>query len=108
MTVNLREASLPPVLNTSANNLIADFFQPALMAAVRYDRGVGYFSASWLRLAATGMSVFAANGGHARWVTSPILNEDDWKALQFGEAARTDAVLRRIIERDVTQLERTL
>jgi superfamily II DNA or RNA helicase len=108
MTASLRDASLPPVLNTSANNLIADFFEPALTAAVRYDRGVGFFSASWLRLAAAGMASFASNGGRARWVTSPILSEDDWKALQLGEAARTDAVLRRIIERDIKQLERTL
>jgi hypothetical protein len=28
---------------------------------VRYDRGVGFFSASWLRLAAKGMTEFAVN-----------------------------------------------
>jgi hypothetical protein len=61
---------------------------------VRYDRGVGFFSAAWLRLAAQGMAEFAANSGRARWVTSPILSEADWGALQEGSAARVDETLK--------------
>jgi len=49
----------PPVLDTSTNDIIRDFFNPALAVSVRYDRGVGFFSASWLRLAAKGMTEFA-------------------------------------------------
>ncbi len=62
-------------------NIIRDT-KPELAVSVRYDRGVGFFSASWLRLAAKGMTGFAANSGRARWVTSPILGEADWEALQ--------------------------
>lgn len=75
---------------------------------MRYDRGVGYFSAGWLRLTARGMVTFAENGGHARWVTSPILAEDDWLALQQGTAARHDLALRIALERNITELENTL
>ena len=49
----------PPVLDTSTNDSIREFFNPALAVSVRYDRGVGFFSASWLRLAAKGMTEFA-------------------------------------------------
>jgi len=64
-------------LDTSSSDLIQDFFVPALTASLRYDRGVGYFSSGWLRLAAVGMVQFAANGGRARWVTSLILCKED-------------------------------
>jgi hypothetical protein len=52
--MSLRSLNLPPLLNTSDHDLIADFFAPALGHAWRYDRGVGYFSWGWLRLAAAG------------------------------------------------------
>jgi len=54
------------------------------------------------------MTVFAANGGYARWVTSPILSEDDWNALQEGGAARTDETLRLAMEASVHDLRKTL
>lgn len=81
----LTDHDFPTVLDSSASDLIADFFEPALAASVRYDRGVGFFSSGWLRLTAAGMVQFAANSGRARWVTSPILSERDWQALQGSE-----------------------
>ena len=104
----LTDVNIPAFLDTSAADLIADFFVPVLSQSVRYDRGVGYFSSGWLRMAANGMVQFAANGGRARWVTSPILDEADWESLQTGEAARADPVLRAALERNVTDLAKTL
>jgi uncharacterized protein YfaT (DUF1175 family) len=71
--MSLRTLELPLLLKPSDHDLFRDFFVPALTHAFRYDRGVGYFASGWLRLAAQGMVRFAAQGGHARWVTSPIL-----------------------------------
>jgi DNA phosphorothioation system restriction enzyme len=98
----------PVTIDTSSSDIIANFFVPALNASIRYDRGVGYFSAGWLRLTAHGMVVFASNGGRARWVTSPILDEDDWIALQQGAAARQDITLWTALERNISDLARTL
>jgi len=108
LTVLLTDQVFPAVLDSSTSDLVADFFVPALRASVRYDRGVGFFSSGWLRLAAAGMVEFAANSGRARWVTSPILGEKDWQALQLGDAARYDEVLRRALERNLDDLERAL
>lgn len=36
----------------------------------------------WLRVAAEGMAAFVRNSDRARWVTSPILSEEDWQALR--------------------------
>ncbi|MCK6580452.1 MAG: DEAD/DEAH box helicase family protein [Anaerolineae bacterium] len=106
--MTLKQLTFPITIDTSSADIIADFFVPALSASVRYDRGVGYFSAGWLKLTARGMVTFAGNGGHARWVTSPILAEDDWLALQQGTAARHDLALRTALERNIAELEKTL
>lgn len=106
--MTLKQHDFPITIDTSSANIIADFFVPALNASIRYDRGVGYFSAGWLRLTAHGMVVFAGNGGRARWVTSPILDEDDWIALQQGAAARQDLALWTALERNISELARTL
>ena len=104
----LKLHEFPVTIDTSSADVIADFFVPALSASVRYERGVGFFSAGWLRLTAQGMIPFAAAGGQARWVTSPILDQDDWLALQQGAAARHDAVLRTVLERNIDELARAL
>jgi superfamily II DNA or RNA helicase len=98
----------PPMLDTSSGDIIEDFFNPALISSTQYDRGVGYFSAAWLRLAAKGMTVFAANGGQARWVTSPILGEADWEALKQGDEARLDCILKKSLQINIKDLENTL
>lgn len=104
----LRELGLPAVIDTSQFDIIADFFNPVLRRAQRYDRGVGFFSSGWLRLAADGMGAFAAAGGHARWITSPILDERDWTAIQSGAEARQDNALLDTLHRNIDQLVRDL
>lgn len=76
--------SFPPILDTSSGDIIRDFFNPALAASIRYDRGVGFFSASWLRLASKGMTEFAANSGLARWVVElmKLIDASDYIELE--------------------------
>lgn len=104
----LRSLRLPSTLDSSSSDITQTLLVPALRLSVRYDRGVGYFSSSWLRAAAIGMVAFAANNARARWITSPILSADDWQALQAGEAAREDEILKRAIESSIDDLERSL
>jgi superfamily II DNA or RNA helicase len=54
------------------------------------------------------MVQFATNGGRARWITSPILDERDWEALLVGDAARTDILLFNTIEKNISNLAQTL
>lgn len=101
---NFTELNLPKTLDTSTGDIIEDFFVPVLAHAVRYDRGVGFFSSSWIKLAAKGLVKFAQNQGRARWITSPILDEEDWEALWEGNQARIDAILRVSLFRSVDKL----
>jgi len=106
--MNLSEIDFPNVINTSEHNIIEDFFIPALNNSVRYDRGVGYFSSGWFRIAAKGMEKFAENNGYARWITSPILTEEDWDALITGEIAKEDILLYEILKRNLVKLVNSL
>lgn len=106
--MSLSDISFPPYLDTSSKDIIADFFIPALSNSLKYDRGVGYFSSGWFRIAAKGMTQFATNGGFARWVTSPMLDEDDWNALATGDAAKEDDLLYEILKKNIEDLRKSL
>lgn len=106
--MSLTTLDLPAFLDTSSANLVDDFFVPALVRSVAYDRGVGFFTSGWIRQAGAGLVAFAENGGKARWVTSPILDENDWEALRTGDEARINQALRRALENTVLDLARSL
>lgn len=88
--------------------MVAEFYAPALAVSVRYDRGVGFFSSGWLRVVADGLTRFAANGGRARIITSPILAPDDWRALEIGTQALVDPILHRVLVRNLDELREAM
>ncbi len=99
-----RDLKLPRVIDTVDTEFVSEFYTPLLSRAMRYDRGVGFFSSSWLKSAARGMADLADNGGVARWITSPILGEEDWEAIKQGMEAQTDEVLKKSLEDEITDL----
>ncbi|MDD5210577.1 MAG: DEAD/DEAH box helicase family protein [Elusimicrobiales bacterium] len=100
----LRDLDLKSVYDSSENDLVSDLMIPLLKNSIRYDRGVGFFTSGWLRLAAKGLEDFADNDGHARLITSPIISKEDFKALETGDAAKKDAVLYNILMNSVKDL----
>jgi len=105
---SFKDLNIPIVLDTSTNDLIREFFTPVLTHALKYDRGVGYFSSGWLRINSVGMSIFAENGGYARWITSPILDEDDWKALITGHQAKDDIIASALLRSSIPNIKEGL
>jgi hypothetical protein len=97
---SIRSVDLPGTIDTSRHDLTREFFTPLLSLATRYDRGVGFFSSGWLRINAVGMAAFSAIQGRARWITSPILSAEDWRAMLDGSRARRNELLRQSLERD--------
>lgn len=106
--MSLLTANLKLVYDSSTCDLVSDFLIPVLRNSVYYDRGVGYFSAGWLKEASAGMAAFAENGGKARWITSPILYKSDWEAIVHGDALRSDEYLRNKLRKEIEDLENTL
>lgn len=69
-------------------NLLAEFFQPCLDAAARYDRAVGFFSSTFYTLIGLSIADFAHRGGTMRVVCCPRLSALDIAAMREGYAAR--------------------
>jgi superfamily II DNA or RNA helicase len=99
--------SLPPTtsFNTSTNGLLTEFLIPALGLSKTYDRGVGYFTSHWLKMAASGLVGLAANGGTARIIASPKLSAEDSVALQHGLDAQSAPALHAALQRTLEELE---
>lgn len=93
-------------LNTSKDNLDQELYTPCLQWAQKFDRGVGYFTSGWLSYNARGMAIFAQNGGHARWITSPIIDEQDYKVI-IETSSREDIAIyfRKLLVDSVDMLE---
>ncbi|MGY8635611.1 DEAD/DEAH box helicase family protein [Bradyrhizobium sp. 14AA] len=106
--MSLRELAAKPHLSTSTARLLKDFYIPCLSRSTSYDRGVGFFTSNWLRLAATGLAGLAANGGVARIIASPILDAGDCAAINQGAEARNDPRLRQALDRALSDIARSL
>jgi len=106
--LSLTKLDIPFALNTSRHDLIEQFFIPLLKNSVRYDRGVGFFSSNWIKESFIGMAEFAKNGGKARWITSPILDKEDWDAMLFGNEAKQDEILKQSLLNEIQELTQTL
>jgi len=104
----LPKLNLKPVYDSEECDLISDLIVPLLSCSIEYWRGVGFFASGWLRMAAHGLSRFAEQGGRARLIMSPILEERDWEAIQLGERAKQDEVLRRLLARSLAEIEQSL
>lgn len=87
---SLRDLGFPESLDTSEDDVVGRLYIPAMGAAVRYDRGVGYFTSGWLTYVAEGIAALAENGGKMRLITSPHLSPEDWSAVKQGEDAKSD------------------
>jgi superfamily II DNA or RNA helicase len=104
----LRDLDLLPVYDSAEKDLIADLIVPLLANSVSYYRGVGFFTSGWLRVASKGVVRLVENGGVARIVLSPIMDERDWDAFCLGDRARREPHLRELLRRSIHELEVSL
>jgi superfamily II DNA or RNA helicase len=75
------------------DDIAGDFYLPAIAAANRYDRAVGYFSSSIFLLAWPSLRQFVSNGGRMRLICSPVLSEQDDLAVRRGYSDQADEAL---------------
>ena len=68
--------------STSKDDLLNDFYVPALGHSVRYDRSAGFFSSGLVALAPLAFSHFIENGGKIRLICSPNFTATDIAAIR--------------------------
>ena len=72
------------------DNLVNDFFIPALLCAKEYKRAVGFFSSSALCSLGRGLDGLLRNDGTMKIVASPILSSQDVEAIENGYRDRDE------------------
>lgn len=80
----LRRLQLKGVYKSDQDDILRDFYFPALSVAARYDRAVGFFSASTLSHAAQALSVFIKGGGKIRLIVGAFSDQADIEAVKEG------------------------
>jgi len=84
----LRELQLKGVYKSDLDNILEDFYFPTLSVANRYDRAVGFFSASTISYAAQALSVFVKKGGQVRLILGAFSDKEDVEAISKGYRQR--------------------
>ena len=93
----LPDLNLKISYRSNKDNMVKDFYNPALSVAVNYKRAVGYFTISSLINASQGLSNLIENGGIVQIIASPKLTEEDIKTIELGYRMKEDVVLDALI-----------
>lgn len=98
----LSDLSLQPSYHKGQDDIANEFYLPCMDRAVEYDRAIGFFKSSIYLIAWKSLANFVNRDGEMRIICSPVLAEEDTKAIQEGYKAQSDeklaASLRSTIE----------
>ena len=106
--MGLRDLKLRKIYDSSETHLVDDLMVPCLCESKAYLRGVGFFSSGWLRIASKGLLSFVENSGKATFIISPLISEADWQALQLGEEAKQNEILKQSLSESIKSLHESL
>lgn len=87
--MRLRDLPLKAVYNSEKDNILRDFYIPALGCSCSYSRAVGFFSASALSYAAQGVTAFVHNQGKMRLIVGAELDPEEHDAVLRGYEERS-------------------
>jgi hypothetical protein len=80
--MGLKQIPLKRSYDSDIDDILHEFYIPALSEAIYYRRLVGFFSSTSLAIAAKGICHLIQNGGIIELVTSPRFQENDIEAMQ--------------------------
>ncbi|KXB08210.1 hypothetical protein AKJ58_00650 [candidate division MSBL1 archaeon SCGC-AAA385D11] len=99
--MTLKEINFKKCYDSDEDNILNEFYIPALSNSIKYHRLAGFFSSSVLALAARGIAQFIENGGHMELIASARLTKEDVEAITQAykdpEKAVEDAILRDLV-----------
>jgi len=79
--MSLRELSIKKSYDSDFDNILVDFYVPALSISIRYSRLTGFFSSTSLAVAARGISKLIKNSGYVRLITGAKFKKKDIEAI---------------------------
>ena len=87
------------------NNIVTEFFIPALKNATTYRRICGLFSSNNFALCARGIKELISNEGKMELIISPILSQEDAKVLQDAESEEFEKIISKSIITELNSIE---
>ncbi len=91
--MDLKSLHLKAAYCSDDDNLLQEFYIPALSNAISYRRIAGYFSSNALAAAAKGIANFVKNGGTIKLIANIVLSEQDQQAIQEAIRQKEQEVL---------------
>ena len=82
--MSLQDTQWNYVYRSGEQNILKEFYEPALATAVRYDRAVGFFSTEILLGNLQGLSSLVRNNGTMRLIIGHPLKKEEYLALKHG------------------------
>ncbi len=96
----LKNIRFLPFYNSKTNNIIDDFYIPALSQCKIYKRVSAYFDSKIIDLYSVGLENIVKQNGHIYFVFSSEISEDDFDSMKKGYEMRAE--LRDNLLREVT------
>lgn len=98
--MGLKELGPKGLYDSDTDDILSDFYIPALSEAVSYKRIAGYFSSNALAIAARGVTKFIENGGRMSLIANVVLSENDQRTIKEAIEERERVILREIESMD--------
>ena len=96
--LSFKQLDIKEVYKTEYDNILTDFYIPALSNAITYDRAVGFFSIASLFQAAQGIAGIVRNNGKIRFIVGSVISHDDYSAIVEGYEKRINSIEEQISE----------
>lgn len=90
--MSLKNLGLKFKYRSDVDIIYKDFYEKCLDVSVKYDRAVGYFTSSSLKLIAKGLDKFINKGGKIRIIANPYITSEDMKSIVNGYKAKKDVI----------------
>lgn len=90
--MSLQTLSLKHSYKTTQDDVLRDFFVPALAESVSYCRSSAFFSSGFLASITDGLYGLVKNGGKIRLIVSPNLSDEDIEAISKGYKDRDSLI----------------
>ena len=87
------------------DNIVTEFYIPALFESTAYKRIAGLFSSNSFALCARGINELISNGGKMELIISPILSKEDAQALKDASNQKTEEILKKSITNELASME---
>lgn len=102
--MTLKSICLKKVYSSDNDDILRDFYIPALAASIEYNRLAGFFSSTSLAIAARGILGLVKNGGFMRLIVSPKLTKEDVEVILNSNEEPKRYIEKRMLQ-DLEELE---